>query len=342
MEARQRRAPKAPAPVTPIVLGILGGLVVLFFMIPFAGAAATRMAAADPSVTAKAAYYGGALLVGATVATALWALIHFAFIRASRPRWGLPVLGLQLVVTVGAALVLSGLVLLRADEKVQMRTAAAEMQRVVGGFMDDGLKTDVGDTRPRARGEAGEVERTVKESYADILLSARAYETDIRAMGLADMTPARLARADLGAVIGNIARAKVRTVAYRSEIDTKIAAFRKRIEDSALSPAHKQAYLDGFDRGYGAQRGRTTRLLDLQEELLDLSEQQIRFLQLHRRGWVVQNNIIAFRSQADMRAFNVVARRIATVNAEIRALQADQRSRMEGFERDLGEQAAGK
>lgn len=340
LEAREQRRARVSAPVTPVALGLVAGLVILFFLLPAAGGEATRIANAAPSSGARAVYFGGALLVSALLATTLWALVNFAFVRPSRPRWGPALLALQLLLTVGAGLGLSAVVLARADEKAQMRTAAAEMQRIVGGFVDHGLAADIGDTRPRARGDAGEIERTLKEGWTDIQASARSYEADVKGLELDRMTPARLARADLGALITDIHAARARTETYREDVLGKIANFRTRIETSTMSPANKRAYLAGFDKGFGATRVSLERMLDLQEEALTVSEQQIRFLRSRRSGWLVQNNMIMFRKRSDMVEFNAMATRVAAVNGEIAAMQAQQQARMRQYNRELGEHAA--
>jgi hypothetical protein len=224
-----------------------------------------------------------------------------------------------------------------ARNAYEERRAAAEIRAVVQGILKDGVDADISDVRPRAKGDAGEVERTLKVTFADVVRSARRYNAEIVALGLQDLSARTIARTDKGDLLARIQKARDLTLAYRREMGGKFADLRQRVETSRMSPASKAAFLAGVEAGIGGSQERLDRILDLQIEVLDLNEEQIVFLKSRPRAWVVQNNTFMFYDRADMQAFNARAMRIEAAAAEIARIQAGQRARMQDFEKEMGE-----
>lgn len=340
MEARQRRAARTSPPLLPIFLGLVACLIGSVVLTVFFLEDAKALVAGGSPAARTAMFYLRAAAGGLVIGGAIGALIYFAVVQNTRPKWGPFVIGGLTAVTLALTLGFSALGLADENDNLQRRRAASGLQQMISGFLEKGLEADANDTRPRATGEAGEVEQALRETFTDILLAARRYNTDMKALGLQDLSARELGRSDLSDVIGRILRAKLRTSAYRDEVIARVEGFREKINASHMSPESKRQAIAAFDAGFDRSRDELIRGLDLQMQLLDLTEQQVRFLKRRKGTWAPQNGVIAFSNRRDMDTFNATAAQMQAVSAEIVAFRAGQKSKMQGFERQLGEEAA--
>lgn len=328
MEARDRRRSIPDAPVTAVVVSFVVAFIVSFFLAPIRLDSAKRVAGGLAGQNEIILHFGIVLGIALIAAMVVWAGVYFIFIRRARPRWAAGLLlglaGMMLLLTVGTTS-LAGAV---ADRKDQERIASTELRKVIAGFLDEGARLEIRDTRPKARGEPGEIERLVKISMADIAKIARQYEADIGALKLDNLTPRELAKADLGAVQVRLRKAISLTVAYRSDLEDAQKRIKARLDASKVSPFSKRLFAQSFGTDFAATQERLDRMLDLQLELIDVTSEQLAFLDRRRGGWVVVGDSFAFRTMADVTAYNARAVEIQRIGRELESIKRGQRSRM--------------
>lgn len=328
MAAREQRRAQPDAPLAAVVIGLIAAFFAAFLLASFTMTSAKRVASGLASQGELLQHFGmvlGIALVGALV---LWGVIYLAFIRRSRPAWGGPYLAvigaLMLTLSVAVSL-LAGMI---AERREQERVALAEIHRVVSAFTDDGLQADFSNTRPKARGEPGEMERLVKESVADAVGVARKYDADIKALKLDNMTSREIANGDMDEIKGRLRKATSLTVDYGNAVDDIGKRIAARADASEVSEYAKRRYLREFQQGFAAGKVKVDQVLELQLSVIDLTSEQLDFLQSNRGAWVVQGGGFAFRNQPALDNFNGRALEIQNATAEMQAIQRAQMGRM--------------
>jgi hypothetical protein len=256
---------------------------------------------AHEDLASSLGYLAGYSLIPVAV---IWAVTYFGFARRSAPERGVPYLLILLFFAVavqGAALVL-----LRgaaADQNAQVRTAANDLEGAISS-----LKTSPGvkvNTRAKATGEAGELERLLKTYIANIQSDRDAYLAELRAAGVLDaLKPEHLARdRTLRATCASLAAGKAIVKKYRERYHARKLELRQAIERSEMTPADRRAMLASLDRAE-AHGDPGDQVWDVEDAYLDEMDATAADLQHARGRWAVQNHRLMFSNPADLQAYN--------------------------------------
>lgn len=326
MEARRRRVERPAAPTAAVVVVFLAALIAAFVVAAVATETASGFFAGAPEQMDVAGYVFRALGGGALVVLAAAAFLHFAFLAPRRPSWTVPVVagltGMVMLVAVGLSL-LGGLGL---DRSRQEAIAVAEIRRIVDVLSAGDLTVPVGDATPKARGQAGKVEHLFKVVALDFISVGGAYQRDLKALDVDDLTPEQLSRADLNAVKARLVRARERTEAYRRDTKAVYARARKRFDTLGDADPASGPMIDAFAKGFMSRADVVDEMVGLQQEVITLNIEQIEFLRTHR--WTAERGMFMFYSERDLRAFQDLGERIARKNDSIIARQDQSQQRM--------------
>ncbi len=331
MEARRLRAERPSAPTAAVIVLFLVAFVasVVAAAVAMEAAATLVSGVGGPSASTDYVVRAGAGVLA--VIAVLGGLLFFAFLRPRRPDWSLPVLGgltaMVLAVVFGFS-ILGGFGLERARQE---QVAMGEIRRVMRVIEEGDYDIDLTDTRPKARGQAGEVEKLFKEISLDFLNVGKSYEDDLKTLDIDNISPEQLKRQDLRDVTARLRKAGARTSTYREEVTACFARAKKRMESSKAAATATGAALQDFRDELDKSAERVDQLITLQERLIALNADQIEFLRTHR--WAAQNGSFMFYSVADMNAFNKRATEIDRLIREIHGYQDSARQRMRDFNR---------
>ena len=332
MEARRERASRPSAPVGWVV----GGLIAAFVAALVVGAACIDSAAkllAEQTSAGEHYLRLGGLSLGVIIV--FGGLLYVVALRPRRPRWTAPVLGGLAALVLLIAFGLSAAGGRASFQSEQERIASIEIDRALSVIQTGDLSADLSDTRPKAKGEAGEIERVTKESLAEMWTVAKAYNADIAALALDDLEPRALARADLNDVIARLDKARDLTVAYRTAAHAVMDGLPAKFAKADISAFSRAQGLKSLEETLTRSTARLDALLDLQEQAVALNREQVVFLRTHRGGWIVQNGALAFYEASVMREFNTRAGKIAGVLAEIEAGKQGEARRVDGYRETL-------
>ena len=129
-------------------------------------------------------------------------------------------------------------------------------------------------------------------------------------------------------------RAKPVLAASRKRALDALTRFRTEVDASAIQPAFKQAFMEGFDRSLAGIRGGLATVPAAVDEQLDLIGQSCTILARHHwraqapsilfNGHRIQmgGKHIAFTDNGDLKAYNDIARRSEKLSAQLRAFEA--------------------
>lgn len=328
---RERRRAMPDAPVTVVVIGFVAAFFATLFLVPVTLKQAAHVASGLASRNELILYFATVLGIALVAATVVWGVIFFAFVRRARPRWAVGLLGglavMMVLVSLGGNAISGGVVYRQEQESI----AKAEIRRVIADFQKDGVDADFSNTRPKARGQAGEVERLVKETVADAARVASRHNREFDALKLGDLAPRDVARADLTALQAKLRKATSLVVAYRNEIDEVLKRARTRVEASKLDSVNRRTYLRGFESGFVERQQVLDRSLDLQLDLIDQTSEQIAFLQRRRGAWMVRGDNYVFSSMADVNEFNRLGMAIRRTAQQFNSLQANESRRLDNL-----------
>jgi len=326
MEARRTRAAKPRAPVGWTVAAFAVALFATLFELPLIHEAAVEVAggAGDPFRHAVFAL-GLALATTLVVGGLLWVV----FLRPRQPAWSLPVLAAMLLMTSLVSFGLSRTIGEAAEKERQQRIAVAEMKAALSLIQQGDVEKMVIDPRPKARGEAGEVERVVKQSFADMLKVAKAYRAEMNALELDRYAGAPPSRGSLQEQARRLKTARELTARYRTDVNAAIGRIRPTIEASDIGAAGKAAFLRGFDGALERGSGDLDRQFALSLKLIDLNLEQVNFLLGRPGAWKAQGREVAFYRQQDLDRFREMATEIRTIASEMEAIERRQRQALQ-------------
>lgn len=322
MEARRARAEAPRAPVASVIIGFIAAFVAVLFQLSISVPAAMRMAVGAGSVLMwLATVLGLALVTTGVIGAILW----FAFIRPSRPRWIMPVLAGLLVITTVFGLGFSRGIGEGLEARRQEEIAIAELNSVVDMIASGDIKTLRIDTRPKAKGEAGEIEQVVKTSLADVLQVARKYDAEVTALNLDGLSAQPATRTRLKEQARRFEQARSLTKAYRTDVLASLRAIPDRVEAARIDDSAKKSFMRGYNRAIANGTGDLDRQLDLTEKLIDLNLEQIRWLLARPNVWQQQGDRIAFYEQSDLNTFNRQVQAIEAVGSELTGMEEAKR-----------------
>jgi hypothetical protein len=259
----------------------------------------------------RAGYAFGYLIGGAAIIAGLvWTVLWFVWMREHAPRRGQKSYVVLLCVVLSTHVVIGSLLAgyardSDARERGQMLTAASEMQATL---REAAKQADAGpvDTRPKASGEAGELERMVKQFYAVLREDQVAYRAELTALGF----PAFIQPENIGAP-GGPARARkgldrmdAVVAKYRARTEQRLTEYRVTIQNAPIRDKYKSGMLAGFDESMVARKPDRDRLWNLEQDIVDEYRAVVTLLEHPKGRWTADAKGYRFESRADLKAFN--------------------------------------
>jgi hypothetical protein len=298
-DVTRRKGASASTGHTPLIIA----LIFLFFAAFFMVASKSGDLASKNLPFTLGEIAGGAAALGALT----WAVVYFGFVRRKSPARG----GLYALILIGFSVLLqqgvAGLLIAQQHvaaaekaEKDQMQVAANSVESSLSALEHPGSDSAPTTAKPRATGDAGEVERLLTAFLGQIQSDHEDYLRDMAATGIQDvLKPARLAKdKSLRAALESIEEARSVVKAYQARAERRRNEFRHAIETSALSPAKKQELLAGVD--HSSRDAGESDTWGLEMAILDEFEATARDLRHSRGRWSITGRGIMFTDQGDL------------------------------------------
>ena len=299
-------------------------------------------ASADATAGAIGAVIG---IIGAAsfiVAVVVWVIVYFAFVSSRAPRRG-PIYFFILWAVVAAAdtgaifLIKAGADKQEAQEKAQFKVAAGEIGATFGKIASGSSAPGAFDTRVKAQGDAGQLERLTKQFTGSIVADRQSYLAEARETGFPAFlrpqslsSPGAVRRAqerigDLHAIVGK----------YHARYDADLAGFRASVQAAQMSDQLKAGMLAGFDKSSADNRGGADRVWELEDSIFSEYGQALSVLSAGQGRWAVIGGKIEFRDPTDLQAFNAHVHRAQALAAEQQVLQSKARAGVGRVSEDL-------
>lgn len=258
--------------------------------------------------------YNLAYLIAAALSVALlvWGGLYVGVLRRARPGLGRRhVVVLLVFAAVVQLAVLGVLSAVFAGQKAQVRTAAHEVEVAVAALR--AAPTAQIDVRPKATGDAGELERLIKTTFAELQQDRLDYLAALTKAGVPErLNPDSLVHdASLRTLRASLARGEAIAATYRERYRDRKVEARAAIVRSALSMMAKNMVLDAFDRA-AAHADHGEALWEVEGAYLAEMDAAAADLQHAKGRWTVHGEEVVFAQPADLQAYN---RRRANLHA---------------------------
>lgn len=336
VEARRLRGRTPGPPVAPVIIGFVAAFLATLLALPLTHETAVGLAAGAVSFGAFAIRV---LAIAAAITAIVGGLLWVVFLRRSRPRWTLPVLAGLLVVTCVLGLGFSRGMGAMTEQRRQEQIARAEIVRAMDVVLADGQEGPLIDPRPKARGDIGKLEQTVKHTFSIMQTLGRAYGADIAALDISWKDgAANLTRAALLRRVERLTAAKARSEAFRTAMRAELQALPGRLEGSGVPSGLRRSLMSGLDESIDGELADLDRSIGLHQRVLDLHLAQTRFLLDRPAAWIVTGGRVTFYRAADVERFNAFAGEFEAAQKEIEELDYQSRKKMlESRDRMAGE-----
>lgn len=277
-------------------------------------------------------YLAGQLVVGPLAAVVLvWLVLYFAVVRRVAPERGPAHFAALAVVAaiIAAGPLAYGYLSRPPEDPAQMAIANREIATAMAAALDpDGAATF--DPTIRATGEAGELERLMKDLARDVMTQHQQYLAELKALGFPNILAGRQLAADptLAKTRARLAQAAKVVDKNRALTLQRVDAFKAAVMRSKLSGRHKAELINSVDLELsqaGPSGGRPWEI-----DAAGIAEYQATVEDLARaRGrWILQGDRIMFRRPEDLAVFNSHVARIQSLSGESRQIKQDLQSKV--------------
>jgi hypothetical protein len=294
-----------------------------------------------------AAVYGALSGHALYVAAIIWLVVCVGLGAIRAPVWAAASLGALLALTIGLDAGLLNLAKAGAEgDDAQARIAAHEISAAVRAAAADPEHAVI-DTRPKASGDLGELERITKTYIAAELKDRRDYRDKLRALGFPDfMQPSAIARdRHLARTTAALAQAEVLVAAYSKLDEQRMADVRAAYDHSTARANLKAPMLAGFDKAAAESSSDRAQLWALEGRILTHYQQAVGVLRRSEGRWRVSGEVYVFSRDSDLRAWQShigEARRLADEQQRIQqARQAQALAKADKLDREAAPAPAG-
>ena len=162
------------------------------------------------------------------------------------------------------------------------------------------------DTKPKSRGEYGEIERYMKEIMDQMVSQRNNYINELNSIGWNSILDASRIENDKSLIESKAlirkARALVKKYSEKTQVLLKDA--KNNIHSLDVSESVKQNMIIGFNEGMDIAAADIEKTWDLEGQAIDEFAGIINLLAATTSDWVVQGGQILFVSEANLRKFN--------------------------------------
>lgn len=286
-------------------LPILGLLITMILVAVSVGGAVVRGGESIP------------FIVGNTVTTATigWCILWFGFVSRS----GHKVAGRYWLLLFAAGIAAGVSVV--SYQKSQVRAGTASLRSGYSDLLQG--KQDIA-SKPKAKGEFGEIEGLLLSLMKTNANDQRDYQSELAGAGFDDILSIDSIKADPQFTQSKfkVKRAREIVQKYRDLYASRIAGVHEMIDKTTLSENSKAQAKIGFDNGMAENRGLADRIWDLDESMVSEIGACIDLLARARGSWRVEADQINFERQADIDAFNVHTTKIQAMLKEQEEIQS--------------------
>jgi hypothetical protein len=179
------------------------------------------------------------------------------------------------------------------------------------------------DPRPKATGQAGQVEAAFKRFAIELVDDRRRYKQDLAGLGFpAALQPRSLAKENLALVAEKLAKARTVVEKYRDLNEQRLLDYRHLLDSAALSEDARSQFIVGYEQSFGRGQSAHDQAWSYEEAVIDDSRQLVSLLASHRGGWRFNGRQLAFSDLGLLAAYNAEVNAIRQVSASEAALRS--------------------
>ena len=182
--------------------------------------------------------------------------------------------------------------------------AMAEIQRQLSSLASSGRETN--SNVPKARGEFGEIERFYKTRLSQMASFAEDCERELAAIGWETiLDPERLGR-DSTLVVSNVIVHKAETIVAKYQTWSAVLweNSKQAVSEIPVSEWAKRHMVNDIGQALEEVHAGLDERWSWEEQITAIVRQVIKWLSSNRDAWSVENGVLVFANESDLRRYN--------------------------------------